>query len=174
MYCLKCKRHTDSVDEHEKITKNNRKMLTAKCKLCGCCKSKFISGLGIFNKVLSSIGNAVGELHLPASQGEYVSNGSFNNQKNYSYCGPGTKYTQRNLEGYQGINELDKMCKLHDQFYTDNTDTASRHVSDAALAHRAKEIANDPRFDSTQRNMASLVKHIMENKVRFGLGNSKN
>ena len=174
MYCVKCKRRTESNNIQEKITSNNRKRLTA---LCGMKQSQFVAnknGQGIFNEVLSRIGNTMGELHLPASRGEHVNNGSFNNQNKYSYCGPGTKYTQRNGEGYQGINELDRMCKLHDQFYTDNTDTASRHVSDAALAHRAKEIANDPRFDSTQRNMASLVKHIMENKVRFGLGNSKN
>ena len=82
----------------------------------------------------------------------------------------GTKYEKRNKEGYKGINELDKMCKLHDQFYTENTDTASRNISDEALAHRAHEIANDSRFDNTQRNMAKLVYHIMKNKARFGLG----
>ena len=66
------------------------------------------------------------------------------------------------------------MCKLHDQFYTDNTDTATRTISDEALAHRANEISNDSKFDSTQRNMAKLVSYIMKNKARFGLGNSKN
>src|SRR5437870_4823715 len=146
MYCLKCRAVTDSINIQERITKNNRKMLSGVCKVCGTKKSRFISntsGQGVFNDVLSKIGNTVGELHLPSSQGEYVPNGSFNNRSNYSYCGPGTKYTQRNKEGYKGINELDKMCKLHDQFYTDNTDTASRNISDEALAHRAYEISND-------------------------------
>ena len=170
MYCLKCRAVTDSTNIQEKITKNNRKMLSGVCTICGKQESRFISSLmkksgqGIFN----------GELHLPTSQGESVPDGSFNNQSNYSYCGPGTKYTQRNKEGYKGINELDKMCKLHDQFYTDNTDTASRNISDEALAHRANEISNDSKFDNTQRNMAKLVYYIMKNKARFGLGNSKN
>ena len=168
MYFLKCKAVTDSINIQERITKNNRKMLSGVCTVCGKKKSVFISsksGQGIFN----------GELHLPTSQGEYAPNGSFNNQSNYSYCGPGTKYTQRNREGYQGVNELDKMCKLHDQFYTDNTDTVSRNISDEALAHRANEISNDPKFDNTQRNMAKFVGVIMKNKARFGLGiNSKN
>ena len=84
------------------------------------------------------------------------------------------KYEKRNREGYQGINELDRMCKLHDHFYNINTDTASRNISDEALAHRSLEIANDPRFDSTQRNMAKLVYYIMKSKANFGLGQSKN
>ena len=68
--------------------------------------------------------------------------GSFNDQQKYSYCGPGTRYEQRIREGYKGINELDKMCKLHDQFYNENKDTKERNISDVALAHRADEIAN--------------------------------
>ena len=173
MYCLKCKSHTESINIQESITSNNRKRLIATCKICSGKKSQFIankSGKGVFNKLLSTVGNTVGELHLPSSQGEYVSNGSFNNQNKYSYCGPGTKFEQRNREGYQGINELDRMCKLHDQFYNENTDTASRNISDEALAHRALEIANDLRFDSTQRNMAKLVYVIMKSKAKFGLG----
>ena len=66
------------------------------------------------------------------------------------------------------------MCKLHDQFYTENTDTPSRNISDEALAHRANEISNDPKFFNTQRNMAKLVYYIMNNKARFGLGYTKN
>ena len=178
MYCLGCKKKTDSVQINQRLTTNNRKLLCAVCKVCGSKKSQFVSsksGQGMFNDVLSAVGNTVGELHLPARQGEYVPNGSFNDKKKYSYCGPGTKYEQRNLEGYQGINELDRMCKLHDQFYNENSNTALRNISDEALAHRALEIANDPRFDSTQRILAKGVEYIMKNKAKFGLGvESKN
>src|SRR5438132_7757757 len=150
MYCVKCKQKTDSINVVESVSKNNRRMIKSICCVCGSKKSQFIaskSGRGVFNNVLKAVGNTVGELHLPASRGEYVPNGSFNNQNKYSYCGPGTKYEQRNREGYQGINELDRMCKLHDQFYNEISDTASRNISDEALAHRANEIANDSRFD---------------------------
>jgi hypothetical protein len=154
MYCVKCRR---SIKETEKY----------KQAICG---SKKI-GVGLVNKIISNIG----EMHLPADQGENVPGGSFNNTKKYSYCGPGTKYNQRDQEGYQGINELDKMCKLHDKFYSENPDVKSRNVSDIALAHRAQEIANDPNYNSSQRYMANLVEKIMEIKARFGLGlNSKN
>ena len=178
MYCLRCKRKTESNNVSEALTKNNRKMLKGVCVVCGSRKSQFISsvtGKGLFNNVLSKVGDTLGELHIPTNQGEYVQDGSFNNLSKYSYCGPGTKYEQRNREGYQGINELDRMCKLHDQFYNENSDTPSRNVSDEALAHRANEIANDSGNDNSLRNMASLVYYIMKNKVRFGLGiNSKN
>jgi hypothetical protein len=67
------------------------------------------------------------------------------------------------------------MCKLHDQFYNENLDTASRNVSDIALAHRANEIANDPKYDKRQQSDAKFVAMIMKNKARFGLGhNTKN
>ena len=84
---------------------------------------KYIHGRGFANTILNNAGEYIGELHLPSEKGEYVPNGSFNNQKNYSYCGPGTKYIQRDKEGYQGINELDKGCKQHDKFYSENRDT---------------------------------------------------
>ena len=176
MYCLKCKIKTESDDIQEKITNNNRRIETGSWRKCGRKKSQFISnksGKGIVNDILSKVGNTLGKLHLSANQGEYVNNGSFNNQKNFSYCGSGTKYEQRNRESYKGINELDRACKKHDQFYSKNTDTASRNISDEALAHRALEIANDSRFDSAQRNMAKLVYHIMTGKAKLCLGQSK-
>jgi len=183
MYCVKCKQKTESINIEEVISKNNRRMLKSICSICGSKKFQFtkmtsdseIAGEGIGDSIINAIGK-VGELHLPATKGEYVPNGSFNNLQKYSYCGPGTKYEQRNKEGYQGINELDSMCKLHDQFYNENYDTESRNISDAALAHRANEIANDPRFDDEQRRFANFVKIIMENKIKFGLGlkNPKN
>lgn len=129
-----------------------------------------MQGKGLLNTALQYLP----ELHLPASQGEYVSNGSFNNLYKYSYCGPGTRYAQRIKEGYQGINELDRMCKLHDKFYNEHKDTQNRNISDTALAHRADEISKDPSFDPIQRRDAKLVSMIMNAKAKFGLGNPLN
>lgn len=176
MYCVKCRIKTESNNVIEVITKNNRKMVKSTCVVCGSKKSSFVSnktgeGLGdILNNAIGKLGNLGVELHLPADKGEYVPNGSFNDQPKYSYCGPGTKYQQRANEGYNGINELDSMCKLHDRFYNENTDTKSRNVSDLALAHRADEIAKSSMFDATQRRDAKFVSTIMKNKARFGLG----
>ena len=110
------------------------------------------------------------EFHQYAEKGEYVPGGSFNDQQKYSYCGPGTRYEQRIREGYKGINELDKMCKLHDKFYNENKDTKERNISDVALAHRADEIANDTNFDDVQRKDARFISGIMKAKAYPGFG----
>jgi len=173
MYCVKCKKKTDTRNESQVITKNKRQMLTGICSECGskkCSFTKYMEGKGLFNTALQYLP----ELHLPASQGEYVPNGSFNNLKKYSYCGPGTRYAQRTEEGYKGINELDRMCKLHDKFYNENQDTKSRNVSDVALAHRAEEISKDPSFDKVQRRDAKMVSMLMNAKAKFGLGTPLN
>ena len=81
----------------------------------------------------------------------------FNELQKYSFVGPGIKYLQRVQEGYKDINELDRMAKLHVQFYNENSDTKLRNVSDIALAHRADEIANDPMIDEPQRKASKLV-----------------
>jgi len=110
------------------------------------------------------------ELHQFAEKGEDVLRGSFNGQQKYSYCGPGTRYYQRVKEGYKGINELDSMCKIHDQFYNEHTDTKSRNISDIALTHRAEEIARNPMYDEQQKKYANIFAYIMRNKPRFGSG----
>lgn len=174
MYCVKCRKNTETIHETYKYTKNNRKLKQGICCICGSKKTQFV-GRGLFNKALTTVGNLVGEMHLPAAQGEFIPGGSFNNQKKYSYCGPGTKYTQRVQEGYDGINELDRMCKKHDKFYTDHPDTKSRNISDIELAQKAKTIARNNNYDSDQRWKANLVSKILAAKARFGLGvNSKN
>src|SRR5437867_12938725 len=105
MYCVKCKQKTESRNIEEIISKNNRRMLKSICSICGSKKCQFVKntiGKGIGDSITNAIGK-LGELHLPATKGEYVPNGSFNNLQKYSYCGPGTKYEQRNKEGYQEL-----------------------------------------------------------------------
>ena len=158
MYCVKCKKKTDSLDIVQITTKNNKHMMKGVCSICGKNKSSFVSNkLGVEPSVgkgfslNSFVNNLPIELHQFAEKGEDVPGGSFNNQQKYSYCGPGTKYEQRVREGYKGINELDSMCKLHDKFYNENTDTKTRNISDIALAHRADEIARNPIYDDTAK-----------------------
>jgi len=90
--------------------------------------------------------------------------------KNIQHCGPGTRYDQRVREGYKGINELDSMCKLHDQFYNEHNDLKSRNISDIVLAHRAEEVARNQMYDEQQKKDANFIAGLMRNKARFGLG----
>ena len=75
MYCVRCKLKTDSLNITQSITKNNRKMLKSICSVCGSKKSSFIkndsTGAGIGDAIINGI-SKIGELHLPADQGEYV------------------------------------------------------------------------------------------------------
>ena len=170
-YCVKCKTKTETTSITRVLSKNNRPMLKGVCTVCGRKKASFVcikSGGG-FN-LNSFVNNLPFELHQFAEKGEDVPGGSFNNQQKYSYCGPGTKYEQRVREGYKGINELDSMCKLHDQFYNENTDTKTRNISDIALAHRAAEIARNAMYDDAQRKDANFISGIMKTKAKLGLG----
>mgnify|MGYP003457490731 CR=1 FL=1 len=62
------------------------------------------------------------------------------------------------------------MCKLHDKFYNENTETKVRNLSDLALAHRAAEIAKNPMYDDAQRKDARFISDIMKTKSTYGLG----
>ena len=173
MYCVKCKYKTETLNIVQIISTNNRHKNKGVCSICGRNKSSFVSNKVLVGKgfsLNSFVNNLPIELHQFAEKGENVPGGSFNNQQKYSYCGPGTKYEQRVREGYKGINELDSMCKLHDKFYNENTDTKTRNISDIALAHRADEIARNPMYDEVQRKDANFISGIMKTKAKFGLG----
>ena len=180
IYCLKCKHKTETIDQLEMKSSNGRNMIKGTCSVCGTNKSVFVSSKDHETalKTVQATGfslnnlknNSPIEFHQYAEKGEYVPGGSFNDQQKYSFCGPGTRYEQRIREGYKGINELDKMCKLHDQFYNENKYTKDRNISDIALASRADEIADDSNVDDVQRKDARFISRIMKTKAHLGFG----
>ena len=136
--------------------------------------SKTVQGKGF------SLNNLINNLHIEFYQytekREYVPGISFNDQQKYSFCGLGTRYEKRIREGYEGIDELDKMCELHDQFHNENKNTKDRNMSDVALAHWADEIASDLNFDDVERKDARFISGKRETKahLRFGVKTSNN
>ena len=42
-YCLKCKKHTKNINAQVSSTSNGKFMISSKCSICGCKKSKFIN-----------------------------------------------------------------------------------------------------------------------------------
>ena len=185
IYCFKCKQKMETLAGVLKSS-NGRNMIKGTCSICGTEKSVFLSSTaaaapqaltvtaakhqGKGFDLNNLINNLPIEFHRYAEKGEYVPGGSFNDQQKYSFCGPGSRYEQRITEGYQGINELEKMCKLHDQFYNENKDTKDRNISDVALAHRADEIARDSNFDDIQREDVRFISEIMKTKAQLGFG----
>ena len=60
IYCLSCKKNTKSKNIKGKITKNNKRYLTANCNICDKLKSKFLSikqikGDGFFSNLFKNI-----------------------------------------------------------------------------------------------------------------------
>ena len=174
IYCLKCKLKTKTLVGIKKTLSNGRNMITGICSVCGTKKSVVLSSKDresvqgkrfSLNNLINSLPI---EFHQYAEKGEFVPGGSFNNQQKYSFCGPGNRYEQIFREGYKGINELDKMCELHDQFYNENKDTKDWNISDVALAYEADEIARDSNFDNVQRKDARFISGIMKTKTHLG------
>lgn len=106
IYCLKCKRHTETKDVERAITKNNRNMLKGKCLVCGSNKSKFISITGQ-GAITDKIIDTMPEMHMPG----------------YNFLGPFTKLDKRLDKNNKPLpsslprNELDKIAMNHDICY---------------------------------------------------------
>ena len=58
MYCVKCKKRTDTTNERITTTKNNRHMKRGTCVICGTTKTQFIKaseGGSLLNKAINSL-----------------------------------------------------------------------------------------------------------------------
>lgn len=42
IYCLKCKKQTKTLNEHQRTTKNGRNMVSGTCEVCGSKKNTFV------------------------------------------------------------------------------------------------------------------------------------
>ena len=79
MYCVKCKKATDTSDVQFVIRKNGRNMKQGTCVICGTTKTQFIKaqkGGSLLNK---AINNLPFEMHLLGN----------------NFTGPGTKLKKR-------------------------------------------------------------------------------
>ena len=79
MYCVRCKKQTDTTNEQFTTSKNNRRMKRGKCAVCGTTKTQFVKstkGGSILNKMIN---NLPVEMHLLG----------------HNFTGPGTKLNKR-------------------------------------------------------------------------------
>ena len=164
IYCLKCKSHTPNVNEEELLTKNNRRIIKAKCSVCGKNKSKFLksskSGGDIVSSVISKIPV---ELHLRTLIG-----------KKYSFCGPNTNLTERlnpddtPKEWSKPINKIDEVCLRHDLAYRDSDlGKGTRHDADKKML---EELNNLKDLNITEKLARAVIKPIIATKHKLGLG----
>ena len=117
MYCVKCRKETETSNERLATSKNGKRMKQGTCVVCGKTKTRFVKateGGSLLNKIIN---NLPVEMHLPG----------------YNFAGPGTKLNKRlnpdmtPKEWSKPINRVDKAAYHHDLCYLKNNDTATRN-----------------------------------------------
>ena len=158
MYCVRCRKKTETNNEQQVTTSNNRQMKRGKCAVCGTTKTQFIKstkGGSILNKMIN---NLPVEMHLLG----------------HNFTGPGTKLNKRlnadltPKEWSKPINRIDKASYHHDICYLKNNDTATRNnVCDKNMLNEMKNIINPTLRERMERG---LVSTLIGTKKRFGWG----
>ena len=112
---------------------------------------KTLQGAGVLNTVINRLPF---ELHLPG----------------YSYCGPGTRLSERLARGDPPKNKLDSFCKEHDIAYANSKDLNRRHQADKILENRAWERVKAGDSSFGEKSSAWLVTNAMKLKRKLGAG----
>lgn len=162
MYCVKCKRVTETGDWQDTISKNGRNMKRGKCAVCGCVKTQNVrnalKGGSMLNRVIN---NLPFEMHLPG----------------HNFTGPGTKLNKRlnpdltPKEWSKPVNRVDNAAYHHDVCYLKHKDIETRNkVCDSKMINDLNDIVNPSLRERLDR---SIVDKIIGSKMRFGMGMGK-
>ena len=157
IYCVKCKKRTNTNNERVTTTKNNRNMKRGTCAVCGTTKTQFVGG-SILNRMINSLPV---EMHLPG----------------HNFTGPGTKLNKRlNADltpkaWSKPINRIDKASYNHDLCYLKNNDTATRNA--VCDKNMLEEMNNIYKPSIKERMERGLVSTLIGTKKRFGWGVEK-
>ena len=156
MYCVKCKKRTDTTNEQVTITKNKRHIKRGICTICGTTKTQFIKSPKGGSLLNNFINNLPVEMHLPG----------------HNFTGPGTKLNKKlkpdltPKEWSKPVNRVDKAAYHHDICYLKNDDTATRNaVCDKNMLNELKGLYNPTIKEKMERG---LVSSLIGTKARFG------
>ena len=129
IYCVKCRKFTETKNVGKLQTSNNRELLQGICVVCGSKKSK-LSDKEFLNKAINSLPF---EMHLPG----------------HNFTRPGTKLNKRLNPGLttkawsKPINRVDQAAYHHDICYVRNKDTKTRNeVCDKEMLEELDGIYN--------------------------------
>ena len=159
MYCVKCKRHTETENVQPFTSRNGRLMQRGICAVCGKVKTQFIkSGAGLFNKAVSKLPF---ELHLPG----------------HNFTGPGTRLDRRlnpdltPKDWSKPINRVDTAAYHHDLCYAKHQDRKARNDNcDRDMVRELDEITSPTLRERLERG---LVRNLINTKANLGLGFKK-
>ena len=155
MYCVKCKKNTETINVKTVITKNNRHMKKGICAVCHSVKTQFVKGAGIMNTLINKLPF---EMHLPG----------------YNFAGPGTRLDKRlnpNLTPKQWskpINKVDHAAYNHDVCYLKHDDTKTRNnLCDKTMLKELDGIYNPTLREKLDK---TIIKKLLGLKMNFGMG----
>ena len=158
MYCIKCKKATDTSGVQFAVSRNTKR---GTCVICGTTKMQFIKtpkGGSLLNK---AINNLSFEMHLPG----------------HNFTGPGTKLKKQlnpdltPKKWSKPIIRVDKAAHHHDVCYLKNDDTATKNaVCDKNMLKELEGIYNPTLRERLDK---SIVSKLIRTKVKFGMGVKK-
>ena len=185
MYCVKCKRNTDTIDLHPAVSKNNRNMIKGTCSVCGRIKNQFVAHsaplaslakpatakpvasveggdlTSTINKFTSKIklpwAKFPGEMHIPGM----------------NFAGPGTNLDKRltSTDVYQEwskpVDRVDNAAYHHDLAYKYYNDKQTRNLADQMMLEEMNSIQNPTQREINERK---IIEPIISAKAKFGLG----
>ena len=188
MYCVKCKRNTDTIDLHPAVSKNNRNMIKGTCSVCGRIKNQFVAHsapassvakpatakpvtsveggdlTNTINKFTSKIklpwAKFPGEMHVPGM----------------NFAGPGTNLDKRltSTDAYQEwskpVDRVDNAAYHHDLAYKYFNDKQTRNLADQMMLEEMNSIQNPTQKEIKERK---IIEPIISAKAKFGLGIKK-
>ena len=161
MYCVKCKRNTDTLNLHHAVSKNNRNMLKGTCSVCGSRKTQFIAmdtlvadaecatiaGAECTTTKVGDLTNSInkftrkiklpwakfpGEMHIPGM----------------NFAGPGTNLDKRltSTDAYQDwskpVDRVDNAAYHHDLTYKYFNNKQTRNLADKMMLEEMNSIQN--------------------------------
>ena len=177
MYCVKCKRNTDTLNLHHAVSKNNRNMLKGTCSVCGTTKNRFSAGAPGFGESVSatkggdltnSINKFTSKIKLPWAKfpGEIHIPGM-------NFAGPGTNLDKRltSTDAYQDwskpVDRVDNAAYHHDLAYKYFNDKQTRNLADKMMLEEMNSIQNPTQREINERK---IIEPIISAKAKFGLG----
>ena len=183
MYCVKCKRNTDTIDLHHAVSKNNRNMLKGTCSVCGTTKNQFVAGAPGFKESVSlkkeekattggdltnTINRFTSKIKLPWAKfpGEMHVPGM-------NFAGPGTNLDKRltSTDAYQEwskpVDRVDNAAYHHDLAYKYFNNKQTRNLADQMMLEEMNSIQNPTQKEIRERK---IIEPIISAKAKFGLG----
>ena len=167
MYCVKCKRMTDTLNLHHAISKNKRDMLKGTCSVCGTTKNQFVSTTK-GGDLTNSINKFTSKLKLPWAKfpGEM-------NLPGMNFAGPGTNLDKRltSTDMYQDLSKpvdrVDNAAYHLDLAYKYFNDKQTRNLADKMMLEEMNSIQNPTQREINERK---IIEPIISTKAKFGLG----